>query len=273
MKKYAFFFIVLLPFTAAFSQEVDPVLIKGLIVTPVSEPLNDIHIYDVTSHTGTLSDEQGQFEIYVNEGDLLNITSMQYETFTVKITASMITSKRMTIYINERVNELDPVVVKAYDLSGNVNVDAAKIEVFTDFTDLDLSYKTLEFDYAFTPDAQTSTSGNTAENALLNGQIQQGADIIGGVTLLTKLIFGKEKLESAKTRKQKNSIKTYQEIKNKYTTEFITSHYNIPEDKVSDFVMFVEEQGVPYTYLKPENELLLLGHMVEVSEAYLKRKN
>lgn len=267
------FFLSFCIVSITFAQEDTATLIEGLIVTPIGEQLEDIHIYDTTTHKGTLTNEEGEFQIFVNENDELQITSMQFESFNIQVSASMIAAKRMTIFINQKVNELDEVVLKAYDLSGNVSVDVVKINVFDGFNDLDLSYKTLEFDYAFTPDAQSSTRGNTAKNALLNDQSLEGADLIGGVTLLSKLVFGKEKKESIKTQEQLKSIEVYQTLKGKYTKEFMTTHYNIPEEKVSDFVIYMQEQGLPYAYLEPENELLLLGHMVEVSAAYLKRNN
>lgn len=267
------FFLSFCIVSITFAQEDTATLIEGLIVTPVGEQLEDIHIYDTTTHKGTLTNEEGEFQIFVNENDELQITSMQFESFNIQVSASMIAAKRMTIFINQKVNELDEVVLKAYDLSGNVSVDVVKINVFDGFNDLDLSYKTLEFDYAFTPDAQSSTRGNTAKNALLNDQSLEGADLIGGVTLLSKLVFGKEKKESIKTQEQLKSIEVYQTLKGKYTKEFMTTHYNIPEEKVSDFVIYMQEQGLPYAYLEPENELLLLGHMVEVSASYLKRNN
>ncbi|MFT5250180.1 MAG: hypothetical protein ACI93P_001915, partial [bacterium] len=54
---------------------------------------------------------------------------------------------------------------------------------------------------------------------------------------------------------------------------YISKTFNIPEDKVNEFVYFVEDNGIDKKLLLPENELLLIEYLDKQSKAYLKQSN
>lgn len=267
MKSFRLFsFLFLCCVLSAFSQDVKRVPITGTIITPVADQVEGIHIYNISSQKGVVTDENGKFTIDVAANDRLQVTSLQYISFNLIVKKSALDKKKVTIFLNPEVNVLDEVLVKTYDLTGDLTVDVGKIKTFGGFGNFDLSYEALEFGYEFAPDAQTSVKGNAARDIYNNGQVREGANLIGGVSLLTRLIFGKPTEDKA-TELTEVSLK---ELKDKFTTNFIVTHYEIPKERVSDFVYFVHESDFDASYLQSENELLLLDYMVAKSKEYLK---
>jgi hypothetical protein len=254
--------------STAIAQDVKRIPIKGTIITPIADQVEGIHIYNISSQNGVITDANGQFKIDVAANDRLQVTSLQYISFNLIVKGIVLKKKTVTIYLNPEVNVLKEVFVKTYDLTGDITVDVGKIKTIGGFSNFDLSYEALEFGYEFGPDAQTAVKGNIARDTYNNGQVREGADLIGGVSLLTRLIFGKQK---KKTNANQLSADKINEFRDKFTNDFIVSHYNIPEDKVADFVYYINESDFEANYLNPENELLLLDYMVAKSEEYLKK--
>lgn len=269
MKSFRLFsMLVLFCITAIYSQEIKRTSINGTIITPVADQVEGIHIYNVSSQKGIVTDENGQFKINVAANDRLQVTSLQYISFNLIVKESAVKKGSVRIFLNPEVNVLDEVVIKTYDLTGDLTVDVGKIKTFGGFSDFDLSYEALEFEYEFAPDAQTSVKGNTARDTYNNDQVREGANLIGGVSLLTRLIFGKRSKTRVKNQVSEVSLLKF---KDKFTNDFIVKHYEIPHENVADFVYFVHESDFDTSYLRPENELLLLDYMVAKSKEYLEK--
>ncbi|MGJ8667473.1 MAG: carboxypeptidase-like regulatory domain-containing protein [Patiriisocius sp.] len=268
MKKACLLLIAIVISTSALAQTVERKTIKGTIVAPEDDKIEGVHIYNVSSHEGVITDSDGVFRLDMAVNDRLQVTCLQYVTFTLIVQQSIIDEKHFSITLNPLINELEEVFIKTYNLSGDLTIDVDKIKT-TNFRDFDLSYETLEFKYDFDTDATTEVSGNAAKYAYYSGQYREGANLIGGVNLLTRLIFGNPIAPALQNESQKEYVETYNKLSEKFTNEFITAHYKIPAERVADFVYFVHESDFETSYLEPENELLLLNYLVEKSEEYL----
>ncbi len=99
----------------------------------------------------------------------------------------------MNIVMNPSINQLDEVVVRPYDLSGNINVDVKKIHTYTVNKDWDFTYENLEYGYHFEPDDKTKIAGNAAEEALHGNTLTNGANILGILSGAVGLLFPKKK--------------------------------------------------------------------------------
>ncbi len=248
---------------SAISQEITRIKINGKITASKGEDVEGINIYNISSQKGTITSKTGEFEIKVAENDRVFISAMQFQRFTVIIDEGIIENKEMHIYLNPVINQLDEVIIRPFDLSGNIVADVKRVSITSVNHDWDLSYENLEFGYEFSPDAQTSIKGNKAEEAYFNGPVQSGANILG----LASLFFKNEK----KTQKQKISeseLKT-DAVQKRFGNAYISKIFKIPEEKVNEFIYFVEENGLDKNFLKAENELLLIEHLHLQSKAYL----
>ena len=160
------------------SQEIERVIIQGQITAPTGEDIEGISIYNISDQEGTITDKDGKFELAVAKNDRVQVTALQFQSFTVIIDEGVIEVRKLTIYMNPAINQLEEVIVRPYDLLGNVTADVKRIQTSVISPDWDLSYSTLEFDYKFTPDALTGVRGNAAEEALGYSDLRAGADVI-----------------------------------------------------------------------------------------------
>ena len=191
IKRLLILLILITPFCLK-AQDIERVLIQGQVTAPVGEDVEGVNVYNVSSQKGIITDSEGGFSIEVTENDRLLITALQFSTFTVIVDKVVIDNKRMGIYLNPVVNQLEEVIVRPYDLSGNMVADVSRIKTANVVPKWDLSYEALEFGYEFSDDQYTSVKGNKAEEAFFNGQQQAQLNFIG----LARLLFPKRKKKS-----------------------------------------------------------------------------
>ena len=269
--------LIILFFTfsiSAFSQEIERIKISGKITSSKGEDVEGINIYNKSSQKGTITSAIGEFEIKVAKNDRVLVSAMQFQNFTIIIDEGIIETKMMNILMNPVVNQLDEVLLRPYDLSGNIVADVKRINVTSVSNEFDLSYKTMEFEYEFAPDAQTSVKGNKAEEAFHNGQEQYGGDLIGLAGLLVSAFVPINKSKN-KNKSKREVISEVDMVTNavqhRFGVAYISGNFDIPEEKVNEFIYFVEDNGIDRKLLKPENELLLIEYLSEQSKIYLKQ--
>ena len=264
VKQLLFVLFIFLPISL-FSQEIDRIKVSGKVTAPLGEDIEGISIYNISSQMGTVTSPEGLFELNVAENDRISVTALQFSTFTVIVDSGVIESEMMGIYLNPVVNQLEEVIVRPYDLLGNVTADVSRIQTANVVPHWDLSYESLEFDYEFSADQYTSVKGNKAEEAYFNGQYQASLDFIG----LAGLLFPKKK---RKTFRELNSEKNLvaNSLRQRFSNSYLSLVFGIQEELANDFIFFVEENGMQRRWLKQENEILLLDFMHQKSDAYKK---
>lgn len=261
-------FIVISP--ALFAQDIDRTKVAGKIYVPQGEDAEGISVYNISSQKGTITNADGAFEIEIAENDRIQITALQYQSFTVVVDKGVINKKLMNIFLNPAINQLEEVVVRPYDLSGNITVDVKKIPTYNITKDWDLGYYNLEYGYQFEPDEITAVSGNAAEEALHGNSIKDGVNflaILGGVG---QLLFPQGKKLTI-VEKQENQSLLSNNIQERFGKDFIEVNFDIPEDKAVDFLFYAQENGMDQDLLKPKNEMQLMEFLMKKSKEYKER--
>ena len=115
--RYIFCSIFLLQVSVLFSQSID---IKGIIVA--NEDISGIHVLNISAKKYTISGANGTFEISAKLNDTILFRSVQYEPFQLVIDEKIMDKKYAKIYMTDRVNHLDEVVVGKI-LTGNLLSD------------------------------------------------------------------------------------------------------------------------------------------------------
>jgi hypothetical protein len=109
------------------SQTVD---LKGQI--EASSELEGIHILNISAEKYTITDSTGAFEILVRVKDTILFSSVQYIPKTIVVTPQMITNKFTIVKLEDRVNELDEIIVGKVltgDLSSDIQNSDAKAHI------------------------------------------------------------------------------------------------------------------------------------------------
>lgn len=250
-------FLFLLPLVGL-SQEIQRITIEGKVVVPQGEDPEGITVFNQTSEKGTITNSLGEFQVEVRVNDSLRFSALQFQKFTVVIDQGVVENRELQVLIRESVTALPEVVVLPHDLTGNVEVDVARIVV----EDPDLprysAAELEEMDLNLEPDALTGPGRNEAlaasKTRLIHG--------LNFVNIFKVLVDATEKEEEMSKREVDRHIRRL------YKDEFFRENLNISRDKINDFIYYVSDQGLPAEMLQEGNELDLIEYLVAKSEQY-----
>lgn len=266
MKLKLLLFLCLSITVLSFSQDIKRIEISGKIVVN-SEDLENVTIYNTSSNRGTLTDENGKFKIEVALFDVINVRALQFQDFTFTIDKNIISSKKATIFLVEKVNKLNEVVILPYDLTGNLNVDMESVRTFN--PDLDAIYfGILDISaYEFPDDYKSEVENIAAKGPGNDIRYQMDGAAIVGFLLKPLFKWNREKQEKKKDEMvaiSSNGLRDY------YSARYIADNFKIPDDEVDEFVVYVESHGLDYSLLKKGKEMEFLEFLTQKSEEFLK---
>ena len=212
-----------------------------------------IHILNRTSRINTITDEEGRFEIGARSGDTLFVSSLKYQPMRLVVSPNDWEKGELEILLDELVNELDEVVLGP-NLSGNIAADIKQIKV----TD------TLNFDDVGIP----GFKGNPQERI-----VPTWAALIPTSVNLEAIY----KHLSGYYRKLK--IKRMWDAQNRsvaaviqaYGLDFFQDSYQIPSDRVYDYLLFCIETTSLQRDFARENYARVLTIFKERAAIYRER--
>ncbi|HXJ97934.1 MAG TPA: carboxypeptidase-like regulatory domain-containing protein [Gelidibacter sp.] len=266
MKTTLLYLFLLSPLFFVTAQNITRVEISGKIVVD-SEDLEGITVYNKSAKNGVLTDENGLFKIKVALNDVIEFRALQFQDFTVTINENILKTKSLTVFLVEKINKLDEIIILPYDLTGNLLADIESVKTFN--PDLDAIYFGLANmnEYEF-PDDYKSKVVNVAMPGTGNN-VPYGLNVIGIVDLFLRPIFNSNKNKGIEVMGDNDA---YDQFTDHYSTKFLVENFNIPEDKVDDFINFVEEEGIDYSLLKSGKEFHFLEFISVKSKEFLKKK-
>ena len=111
MKHYQITFILLFIFCFAriYSQD-KRFLLKGEVRYD-SMAVENVHIINISSNRGSLSNQLGEFHISVKENDTVIFSDIQFLIKEIIITDEIIKNKNLVIFLEPKNNELDEIVL------------------------------------------------------------------------------------------------------------------------------------------------------------------
>lgn len=221
----------------SFSQERE--LIQGKVIyrninVPAANVINN------TSQTSTITNDQGEFEIFAKEGDEIIFSSVQYIIRTVKVNDEILKNKRLIVQINQRVRQLDEVVITPDDTDKFLDL---KEEQFKGF------------DYI----ADKSTK---IENILTdNRQVVNGLNFVNIFKLLSSLV-------DSKSEEEKLSILPSEALPHILEENFFTDILKLEFFEVNDFLLQLDLDPKIKQLIIKKNQFLLIDYLLNKSDTY-----
>ena len=221
----------------SFSQERE--LIQGKVIyrnidVPAANVINN------TSQISTITNDQGEFEIFAKEGDEIIFSSVQYIIRTVKVNAEILKNKRIIVQINQRVRELDEVVITPDDADKFLDL---KEEQFKGF------------DYL----ADKSTK---IENILTdNRQFVDGLNFVNIFRLLSTLV-------DSKSEEEKLSILPSEALPLILEENFFTEILKLETFEVNDFLSQLDLDQEIKELIIEKNQFILIDYLLNKSDTY-----
>jgi len=247
MKKAFTFFLLLLCTVLMRAQDDDRVLLRGQVLYRNSNVANE-NVINSTAETATITDDDGRFAILVKEGDELIFTSLNYQIEIVPITREILENNRLVVDVNEKVTQLDEVVVSPEDQERFIQL---KNEEFKQ--------------YAYETDA-TSEITNIALDPTVRG-MQDGLNFVNIFKALSKL-GAEENPEGVRDSLQLSHV-----LRQVYDDRFFVNDLKIPQDKIDDFLFYLDGKAPARSLLQKDNEFQLIEFLVTESKSYLTQLN
>lgn len=240
---------------AMFGQKTPRSLIEGKVNVEASANAEGINVYNLNSLEGTITNQYGEFLIPVKVNDKLVISALQYQEFTVVIDTSVIKNKRLTITINEAVNELEEVTVRPYNLSGDVAVDVQKIKT-TDFNEIDQESEEMveTFGYEMRPDKYSTVENDALDKSYLTNGLN--------FANIFRAIFKEESKEPEHIEDIDVGVRKM------YNDDFFKDNFDIKRENINEFIFYAEENGLTSKMLQKGNELELIEFLLAKSKTY-----
>lgn len=257
--KPTFFLVFFLMSLSAFCQIESRKYIEGKVNVPANDDAKNISIYNKTLQQGTITNRFGKFKIFAAVNDTLSISSIQYDDFEVIVDKEVYNNKTMTIFLKESVSVLDEVVVRPYDLSGDLATDIQSIEVIM-AEPIITSSKNIVYGYTGGPYDAPNSQSTIRQSLMDQSYLRYGLDF---ADLFQRYVLEKDKNKSNK----KLNDKTLRDI---YSNQFYTTYLKIPESRVNQFVTFAQNNGLTDQMLKDGNEMDLIQFLIDQSRAFKK---
>nr|WP_262899798.1 carboxypeptidase-like regulatory domain-containing protein [Robertkochia marina] len=230
--------MLLLP-VLIFSQE-ERAPIRGKVMYMNTNVPNE-NVINVTSAKATVTDDNGEFMIEVMDGDVLAFTSLNYQFKTITITPEMIQKNRLVVTVDEKVTELDEVVITPENRERFLELKGEEFKKVDYQTDM-------------------STRVQNTALPLQDRGMQYGLNFVN----IFKALFNVEG-ENAENAPQ---VKVSEILRQVYDDEFFVADLQIPQDKIDEFLFYVDEKTPPRELLRKSNEFQLIDYLVNQSKAY-----
>lgn len=120
-------FLALLTFGLGLAQDPSERELSGRVIANEKNVAN-VHVMNTSLSKATITNEAGQFRISVRVGDTLLFSAIQFRRKSFTITQEIYDARIIAVPLEEFVNELDEVVLRPYDLSGDLNKDMQQID-------------------------------------------------------------------------------------------------------------------------------------------------
>jgi len=138
IKKILYIALLLISYEG-FSQEIKPkdttsnnkiitVFLQGQVVdNSDKEPLKGAHLFNLNSVVGTVTDDDGKFELITTTNDTIYISYLGFQSIKLKITNDLLKGNELVIELNEKTEQMKEIVVKSHKLIGVLEIDAKNV--------------------------------------------------------------------------------------------------------------------------------------------------
>lgn len=94
-----------------------------------SKPISNVHVINLNSVVGTISNKEGVFEINANVNDTLFFSYLGFKSIKVRVTNDLIRFKNTKIKLTELAYALEEIIVTPYKLTGYLEIDAKNVPI------------------------------------------------------------------------------------------------------------------------------------------------
>ncbi|HSP41220.1 MAG TPA: hypothetical protein VLN46_07285 [Gillisia sp.] len=261
IKKIILIAVIILSSSPVLSQ--NNISLKGRIIADSLQG-SSVHIINLTQKTGTVNSKTGDFEISVRENDVLLFSSIEFEKKEIIITPKILNNAFLKVDLALAVNELDDVNLSNITLTGNINTDLENIETVKGLPLISAAnFMNARFKSDFTDPLRAPENLAFQQNNILQ---ETQMDIIGAARLISDLLGIKKPRKTILPAGYNDPMSI--QIRNLFSDDFFITSLNIKEEKIRDFLFYLDDQEINRQLLRNENRMALIELLIDHSEKY-----
>lgn len=270
MKNNGLFCILFLFVQICFGQHVERKVLKGRIVADSIE-VENLTIFNITSNVGAVTNVDGKFSIKARATDTLFIQGISYDSKKYVLTDKDFWLEELEIRLQVRVTELNEVEITPYTLTGIIEEDIKRIQVYGDgFAKIDAKkVMYYEDDVRIGTPVNTAMPSHFAPNGSNFNFLAIGA---GLVSLFVKDRNPKKYSEQVFEERRQRDIqsKSFSDhIFERFSHNFFVETLKIKHEDIPLFLQYAEMPAKDLSlFLKSEYELQLIQYLTEKAKAY-----
>ncbi len=214
------------------------------------------HVLNITAQKATITDVKGYFSISAKLNDTLVFSAIQFKRKELVVSPNVLESKFLLIPLEEALTELDEVVVRLYNLSGDMSSDLNSLD-----TESVVTASTLGLPNAYVkPPTQAERQ---FYEATTGGGIVPLNPILNAISGRTKMLKNRLKRNAKYERTQR--------VREFYHDSLFVKDLKIPQESIPDFMYFCEVDSTFQAIVDTHDRLKIWEYMRKKSRYY--RKN
>ncbi len=223
--------------------------LEGTVLSD-NKGIPDVHVMNTSRNLATITNAEGRFSITVGLNDTIIFSAVQFKRKYLVVNNDMLQSLSIVVPMEEFVNELDEVILRPYDLSGDLSRDMGQLGVGSVTT-----ASTLGLPNAYV--LPISQAERKLHEATSGGSGIPLNPIINALTGRTKYL--KKVLATEQQYARTDRVREF------YADSLFVQELKIPETKIDDFMFYCE---VDYAF----NQVVDSRDRLKIWE-YLKQKS
>ena len=243
MKSILPFFFTFLFLVVGQAQNDERQILRGQVLYRNSIVPNE-NVINATSETATITNNRGEFAIMVKIDDELVFTAVNYQLMVVKITAAILKNNRLVVEVNEKITELDEVIVTPEDQQRFIEMQNEQMKGF-------------EYEIDRSTEVENIALSDTEKG------MQDGLNFVNIFKALMKTNKDKED--------KRPPLKVSEVLRQVYDDEFFVQDLHLPQNKIDAFLMYCDTQMPAQSLLKKDNEFQLIDFLVTHSKTFLQQ--
>lgn len=228
--------------------------IKGIVRDSLGV-VTDAHIVNLTSKKGTITNDNGAFEIIAKLGDEIEISSIQHNSVTHTVANITLKTRKLDVLLKRKVYELKEFELKKNNLAGFLTIDINAVPK-DNFKKVDAVSLGLPF-------------ANSRKLTQIERKLHQASSSSGGIPL--NFILNSLNGKLRKLKEEARLISENEDIEYIYRNYrfFIQSFYKIKDDELYRFIYYcITDKNYNKNNLK--NEIRMIPFLKEMSQEFKK---
>lgn len=218
-----------------------------------------VAVQNISKNSAVVTDFDGNFAISVSLNDTLVFSAVQFKRKILVVSQELFDTSFVRVPLEEFVNELNEVVVRPYDLSGDLGQDLDGLQL-----EKDVSAEALELPNA---DVRIITQSERKLQEASSGMYSLRRPLAVGLNPIINAITGRTKMLKNRVKVDEKYART-QRVQEFYVDSLFIATLKIPAEKIDDFMYFCEVDGLFQETVDSGDKLRIWDFMVVKSRAY-----